>query len=133
MKISILVAAMSATVLTACASNVLDARTIDPENPGVFVVDNKYIVVDQEPIYFSKGKRDLRITWQLPPDSKYRFPKDGIVIKDPGDEFPDCHPEQNGLRFSCMNKHYKSGTYKYTIKVEGPSAVPPLDPIVIND
>ena len=133
MKKSVLVAAMSAIVLTACASNVLDARTIDPENPGVFVVDDKYIVVDQEPIYFPKAKKNVKITWQLPSDSKYRFPKDGIVIKDAGDEFPDCHPEQNGLRFACMNKHYKPGTYKYTIKVEGPSTVPPLDPIVLND
>lgn len=133
MKKSVLVAAVSALVLTGCACNPLDVRKIDPHNPGVFVVNDKYIVVNQEPLYFPKGTQDVRITWQLPSDSKYTFPRDGIVIKDAGDEFADCHPEPNGLRFSCLNKHSKPGTYKYTIKVEGSPAVPPLDPIILND
>lgn len=107
-------------------------KTMDPSNPQVSVVDGK-IVVDQETIRFGKDKRNVKITWQLPPDSKYTFPKDGIVINDAGDEFPDCHQEQNGLRFACMNKHSKPGKYKYTIKVEGSPAVPPLDPVVVND
>jgi hypothetical protein len=133
MKKSVLVAAASALVLTACACNTLNVRKIDPQNPGVFVVDSSYIVVDQEPLYFPKGKQNVTITWQLPSDSRYTFPKDGIVIKDAGDEFPDCHPEQNRLRFACMNKHSKPGKYKYTIKVEGSPAVAPLDPTVLND
>jgi hypothetical protein len=133
MKKSVLVTTASALMLTACACNPPDVRNTNPHYPSVSVVDGKYIVVDPDPLYFPKEAQNVKITWQLPTDSKYTFPRDGIVIKDAGDEFPDCHPEQNGLRFACMNKHTKPGRYKYTIKVEGLPAVPPLDPIVAND
>lgn len=133
MKKSVLVAAASALLLAACGSNVQEVKKMDPSNPQVSVVGGK-IVVDQDTIRFEKEKQDIKITWHLPKDSKYIFPSDGIVIKDPGDEFPDCkvEPNEKGLKFSCMNKHKKSGTYKYTIKVDGSPAVPPLDPIIAN-
>ena len=133
MKKSVLVATVSALVLTACACNPLDVRNTNPHYPNVSVVDGKYIVVVPDPLYFPKADQNFKITWQLPADSKYTFPRDGIVINDAGDEFPDCHQEQNGLRFACMNKHAKPGTYKYTIKVEGSPAVRPLDPVIMND
>jgi hypothetical protein len=133
MKSSVLVVAATALLLTGCACNLPEARKMDPHNPGVFVVDGRYIVVDQEPIYFAREMQNVRITWQLPADSKYRFSRDGISFKDAGDEIADCHLEQNGLRFSCLNKHSKPGKYKYTIKVDGSPVVPALDPTVVND
>jgi len=139
MKKNVLVAIATTLVLAACAcdhpmhAQKMGSPAIDPETPGVFVLDDKIIVVNQEPIFFAKGKQNVRITWYLPADSKYRFPKDGIVIKDPGDQIIDCHQEQNGLRFSCLNKHSQPGKYKYTIKVEGSPPVTPSDPIILND
>ena len=140
MKKSVLVAALLALVLSACGPNVQDAKKVpdvkkmDPSNPLVSVVGGK-IDINQDTIRFGKDKQNVKITWQLPSDSKYTFPKDGIVINDAGDEFPDCQVEPNdkGLKFSCKNKHSKPGKYKYTIKVEGSPVVPPLDPIIEND
>jgi hypothetical protein len=132
MNKSVLAAIVSAFALSACGPSAQDAKKLNPDNPQVSVVGGK-IAIDQETIRFAKDKQNVKITWQLPADSKYTFPKDGIAIKDGGDEFPDCHPEQNGLRFACMNKHSKPGKYKYTITVDGSPAVPPLDPIIDND
>jgi hypothetical protein len=132
MKKSLLVAAASVLALVACSSNGEGGKNADPSNPVVSVAGGK-ITVAPEPLQFAKDKHNVKITWQLPAGTPYTFPKDGIVIGDGGDEFPDCHPEQNGQRFACMNKHNKPGKYKYTIKVDGSPAVPPLDPIVINE
>lgn len=133
MKKMILVAAATGLLLTACASHHPHVEKTNPLRTGVSVVDGKYIVVDQEPIYFSKGTQNVRFAWQLARDSGYTFPKDGVVIKDAGDEIVECHPEQGGLSFSCLNKHTKPGKYKYTVKLEGSPAVAPLDPVLVND
>ena len=133
MKKMILVLVATGLLVTACASHRSHVEKTNPLRTGVSVVDGKRIVVGQEPIYFSKGTQNVRFAWQLPPDSQYTFPRDGVVVKDAGDEIVDCHPEQNGLGFSCLNKHTKPGKYKYTIKLDGLPAVPPLDPIIDND
>lgn len=133
MKRYVLLAAATTLLLSGCAWNLPESRKVNPHYPGVFVVDDKYIVVDQEPIVFARGMQNVRITWQLPPDSRYRFPRDGISFRDAGDEIADCHPEQSGVRFSCLNKHSRPGKYKYTIKLDGSPAVQPLDPTVVND
>ena len=133
MKKMLLAAAATALLLAACASHHPPVGKSNPLRTGVSVVDGKHIVVDQEPIYFSKEKRNVRFGWQWASDSGYTFPKDGIVINDAGDEIIECRPAQGGLSFSCLNKHAKPGKYKYTIKLEGSPAVPPLDPIIVND
>ncbi len=140
MKKSVLVAVVSAFVLSACGPGAQDAKNVqavkmkDPSNPQITVAGGK-IEIDQETITFGKDKPNVKITWHLPKDSKYIFPKDGIVIKDAGDEFPDCQVEPNdkGLKFSCKNKNSKRGKYKYDIKVQGSPEVPPLDPFVDNN
>lgn len=133
MNKSAFVATVSALVLTACANNPLTVRKIDPHTPNVNVVDDKYIVVDQEPIIILKHEKNTWITWQLPPNSPYNFPVDGIVIANAGDEFK-CNREANLKRFACMDKNSKSGEYKYTIKLmDGPQALKPRDPIIVND
>lgn len=146
MKKSVLVAALTAFVLSACGPSAQDLKSAqpvksvpevkksDPSKPQVSVKDGK-IVVDPDPLQFAKDQQNVKITWELPKDSKYIFPNDGITIKDPGDEILDCQvePNEKGLKYSCKNKHSKPGKYKYTVKVDGSPAVPPLDPIIENN
>ena len=133
MKKIVVVTAVLALGLTACAQN--QPRTEikrDPHAPNVHVVAGKYIVVDQEPIVIEKGDSDDRIIWQLPLNTTYTFPADGIVIKDGGVVFK-CNVEANGKRFVCKNNK-TPGMYKYTIKVmDGAKTLQPLDPFVLND
>ncbi len=133
MKKTLLVAILSGLGLTACVSHHSHAVKVDPLITNVTTVDGKQIVVDQEPIYFARGIQNVRVTWKLPVDSKYKFPKDGVVIKDAGEEIVDCRPAQDGLSFSCLNRHTKPGKFKYTVRLEGTPAIAPLDPVVVND
>ena len=133
MKKTLLVALAGSLMLTACASHRSHAVKVDPLVTNVTIVDGKQIVVDQEPIYFARDMQNVRVTWKLPADSKYKFPKDGVVIKDAGEEITDCRPAQDGLSFSCLNRHTKPGKYKYTVRLEGSPAIAPLDPVVVND
>ena len=132
MKKSIFVVAATGLILSACASHQTHAIKVDPANPRVSIVDGKRIAVDQETITFAKGVQNFRINWQLPADSKYVFPKDGIVVKDAREEIVDCRPEKDGRSFSCLNKNTRPGKYKYNIKVEGTPAIPELDPVIVN-
>jgi hypothetical protein len=132
MKKSVFVATMSAIVLAACASQA-QIKKMDPHNPNVSVVGGKYIVVDQEPIIISNNEKDTWITWQLPADSTYSFPDDGIVITNAGDEFK-CNLEAGKKRYACKDKNSKHDKYKYTIKVmDGSKLLDPLDPVIVND
>ena len=135
MKRNAFLAVIFALLLAACTWHGPDTRKLDPDNPQVSVVDGK-ITIDQETVHFGKEKKNFKITWSLPADSPYRFAKnDGIFIIGGGDEFYGCHQEENGVRFSCMNRNSKPGRnrYKYNIAVEGSPAVRPLDPIIDND
>ena len=136
MKKTILVAAVAGLMLSACASHhPPHARMIkpDPHNPNVYVVDDKYIVVNQEPIYIRKDDKKAIIIWQLPKDSQYSFPEDGIVIAKPDREF-ECNLEGDKQRFRCKFENSKPGRYKYTIKVIGGAGpIKPLDPYIVND
>lgn len=130
--VSLLVAACAAPCPAPVTERIPRAAAVDPQNPNVTVVDGKSIVVDQEPLVFNKSMTNVVITWRLPRDGAYTFPKDGIAIQNAGDEFANCHPQANGYAFSCVNVHAKAGTYKYAIKVTGTPAVPPLDPTIVN-
>lgn len=71
-----------------CAVEGFDPRAVKPPQPlypNVFIVDRKYLVVDQEPIRLSKNEigADGRVTvaWALPAGTPYGFVADkGIVI-----------------------------------------------------
>jgi len=132
MRKTVLVAVVSALVLTACACNPPIITNTTGANASVSVANGKIVVVP-DPLSFGPGTQNVLITWQLPSSSGYTFPNDGIVISNPGDEIVNCHRVQNGLGFLCTNRHSKKGTYKYTIKVEGSPAVPPLDPVIVNN
>jgi len=76
----------------------------DPENPKVYVVDGKQIVVDQEPIYITR--KGATIVWELPKDQKLTFPSDGIVVRAERGEFA-CRLEEGATRYSCRLENAK--------------------------
>lgn len=133
MKKLIFVVAAAGIMLTACASHHPYGPTADPLNPVVSVVDGKQIVVNQDPLVYAKEVQNVRISWRLPADSKYTFPKDGIVVNEAREEIVDCRPAEDGRSFSCLNRHTRPGKYKYNIKVQGTPVVPVLDPVIVND
>jgi hypothetical protein len=144
MKRIVPIAAMTC-LLAGCAC--LDARVakLDPQNPNVYVVDGRHLVVDQEPLHFGKERKNVTVVWRLPPDSGYAFPekggitfreivkeRDGIRFGDAGGEFPKCSSEEKGLKYSCLNVHSRPGTYMYAIRVVRGSEVLELDPTIVN-
>jgi hypothetical protein len=55
------------------------------------------------------------------------------VVDNAEGEIIDCKPRKEGLEFTCLNRHTKRGTYKYTIRVqEGDKPLDALDPTVMN-
>lgn len=145
MKFRSIVAALATVLLASCGhmrhhppcdcSKI--AAEVDHTRPKVNVVDGK-ITIDQEVIVFGAGLRGVPVTviWQLPKGSDYRFGKDGIVFKDPGDEIVRCQPIDDGAAFSCLNQHTRAGDFKYNISVQPINdktpAVPTLDPRLVN-
>lgn len=104
----------------------------NPLAPRVNVVGGQ-IVVDQEPMVFTRDKVNVHIVWQLPSDGDYSFPEDGIVFdKSAVGEIVECRRAENGLKFQCLNKHAKPGRYKYTINVNKGKTRLTQDPHVVN-
>lgn len=109
-------------------------RVLDPSRPMVSVVGDKIIVVDQEPLVFGPDQKDVTIVWSLPSDSKYRFPKDGIVVDKPGEEIVRCQPLDGGLRYSCLNRNSTPTQvkYSYTIRLMAGDRAIASDPTIVN-
>ena len=139
MKQWTLIVAVAVAALAGCAQ--MDAkwggdtsmrRPPDPHSPWVFVVQDRYLVVDQEPIVVPRDQRDFVITWSLPKASPYTFSENGIRIAGAGDEFK-CGLESDRQKYVCHFRNSKQGRYKYTIDVVGgPAKVEPLDPFIMN-
>jgi hypothetical protein len=159
MKRSRLIAVIGVLLLSSCAH----FREIPPleerSRPQVTVRDGR-IAVSPEILYYLPGERDVQIVWQLPRDSKYRFPtkpanarEQGIVIEgrladrvlrgsdgadsvvlEKQDEIVRCEVRNDGLEFACLNRHTRPGVYKYTIRVVDPQSRTPLvrDPAFVN-
>ena len=136
MKIKILQAVAFLLVLASCAVQPPGPGGVpfNPENPRVYVVEGKQIVVDQEPIFIARGRKDVTIVWELPRDQKLAFPSDGIAIREGRDEF-SCGLERDATRFACKFRNSKPGAvYKYTIKVRlDGKDLRALDPSLISD
>ncbi len=131
----IVISLLGVLVLASCAHQRFEHRhrAMDPLRPLVNVVGGRFIVVNQEPLVFLKDQRDVAITWQLPPGSNLRFARDGIVIDKAGDEFVNCGPRDDGLMFSCTNRHTKPGKYSYTIRLLDGEKRIQSDPTIMNE
>jgi hypothetical protein len=131
-KKSLALAAAAAVLLSACAHHrMAGTPPFDPENPRVYVIDGKQIVVDQEPIFIRK--KDVTIVWQLP--QEYTFPSDGIVIEEKGRSEFRCSLREYRQQFQCVFRNSTPGArYKYTINVESAGTrLRPLDPYIFGD
>lgn len=128
--------------------------------PQVSVDGKGMIQVTPPVLYFFPGERDVEIVWQLPKDSKYRFPVDAKSPKDQGiliegrlsdraskdaegnvqsvflerkpDEIGKCEVRRSGLEFACLNRHTEPGIYKYTIRLRDGSKDVVRDPPIVN-
>ena len=143
-----------------CAVEGFDPRTVKPPQPllpNVFVVDRRYLVVDQEPIRLNRGDigADGRVTvaWALPAGTPYAFvgdkgivivpvpPGDGVISKDraapkaaPGAP-PKCERSPQAKVVACTFVLSPGrSVFKYTINVENREnpreVVEPLDPFI---
>lgn len=132
MKTLVLLAAALALAGCATSTRLHSGLPFDPERPRVFVLDGKFIAVDQEPVYITR--KDATIVWQLPTDQKLTFARDGIAIS--GEQARDfnCKPGEGAKTFSCHLVFPRSSAiYKYTIKVElDGKLLKPLDPSMIS-
>jgi len=116
------------------ASDRISSGAAKTKEIKVTIVGGK-IAVDPDPVRLTADTGT--IVWNLPTESKYRFPRDGIVI-DPGN-FSPCAPTAGGKNFTCVKRGHRLGHYKYIVNVNdgskplAPLPLPPLDPWVFND
>ena len=131
MNMRALVVVASSLVLAACAH----VRTHDitwsgaslmtapnPGNPKVFVADDKYIVVDQEPIFVKQSSDSNEINWSLGAGSIYYFPDDnrnkGIDWDRPPPPGLHCRAIDNAKTYQCtFNRLNEKKKYAYVITV----------------
>ena len=108
-------------------------------NASLKVVNDQYIVVNQEPIYVLQDQ-DNELLFYLPPAGAYYFlPKTssypGIVFDPPQMPQTDCDIYQNNNRaYRCTYKKANKKKYTYTIHVtKDGSTILKSDPTVMND
>lgn len=149
MKKCHLIAATCALLLAGCAHS---PSAPDPVRPQVFVVDGRFLVVDAEPLVFTR-RGAITITWHLPKgytfDQKQGIVIEGLLLKqtrvlregevhqtyvlDPKQSEITCGPGKDRSEFSCLNRNTKPGRYKYTIHLEGAASIEALDPWIMNN
>jgi len=125
-----LIAIACAVLLSGCTSIKFVPSLGERSRPQVAVKDGR-IAVSPEILTYFPDEREVLIVWQLPQDSRYQFPKDGIVIEGklsdrlvpgPGvalerqDDIVNCQARSD-FEFTCLNRHRVPGVYKYTIRV----------------
>jgi len=109
--------------------------TGDPKAPRV-IVSNGTITVDQDVLRFAKDQTNVTITWRLEgKGGRLTFPENGVVFERAADgEIVDCKRSQDNTVFSCVNRHSRTGVYRYGINVnEDGKPLKPLDPYLMND
>ena len=145
-----LILALAAFGLVSVGSAVLAQAPPSDDRPLVSLSGTS-ISVDPQALRFARGKGAVVIQWRLPGDARYRFASNGIVIDgevnpaaatDPSkggpprlqNEVVQCQRTGNGMSFTCQNRNSRAGTYKYTIRLvdEKGTALPPLDPVIVN-
>ncbi len=124
-------------------------RQPQPRLPNVFVVSNRFLVVDQEPIRI--GRRDVgadgrvTISWALAAGSPYTFTDRGITFAPGPNREKDTPVELKCGLQGAPHKVYECSyrpspgrsVFKYTIHAQNKEnpreVVEPLDPYVVND
>jgi len=115
----------------------MEVRRPNAHQPNVFVGDDGFLVVDQEPIRVPRSEGRIMIVWALPAGSPYTFPDEGIRLADPVTHQPppgiDCGPQGAARKlYRCAYPApAEPKRYKYTIRVNGAQSA--LDPWVFND
>jgi hypothetical protein len=162
MNRSSIAATLVALAVTGCAC--LPAPPVstvpDTSRPQVSVIDGRYLVVSPEPLLFRNRQGPVRIFFQLPAGSKFRFDRErgvtidgeilpskgrddkasgqeatfNIVVQRRQDQIVECKLVSDH-EFSCLNRNSRPGRFLYTIRVldEAGKSLPPLDPIIMND
>jgi hypothetical protein len=114
----------------------------NPQLPNVFIGEGDGIVVDQEPIRLSR--RDIgpdgrvHIVWALDADSRFTFPRDGIVVGQIVGKPPrnlECNVRGPKRKvFVCSFVPAGKFQFKYTINaLDGDRRLPALDPNFYGD
>lgn len=147
MKTSRVVAAICVLLLGGCA-HFWKIPSLEERSRPQVTIGKDGIVVSPAVLYFFPDEKDVQVVWQLPRDSRYRFPTEpknakeaGIVIEgrlvdrvlrgpdgtatsvalEPQrDEIVKCEVRSAGLEFACLNRHTVPGVYKYTIRLIDP-------------
>lgn len=145
MKKSVLIVVTLATVLAACSAGRIGDKGFNPffvtapvaSRPNVFVKDDLYIVVDQEPIYIDKDASPVSITWAVADNSNYYFASNTAISVNP--------PRPNGFQCSltgspaqlitCTYDKVHKKKYIYTITLTNGTTQTTLtsDPSIMND
>lgn len=82
------------------------------------------------------ARSERTITWSLDKDAAgagYRFAPEAIVFDGKGRTAFKCSVLEAGLIARCDKIEGGFGVFKYTVRVEGPRSVPPLDPWVVSE
>jgi hypothetical protein len=149
MKLSLFAVVAGAVLLGACQHPRLYPKSVDPARPQVRV-ENGRIQLVPDVMVFRTDQRNVVVTWQLPAGARLRFADNGIVIEGEvteqlikgqppsvalnprQNEIVDCKRSADGLSFSCLNRHTRTGVYKYTIRVLQDGRIVERDPFVMN-
>ena len=150
MKRSHVIAAICVLLLGGCA-HFRGIPSLEERSRPQVTIGKDGIAVSPAILYFLPDEKDVQVVWQLPRDSKYRFPTEpknakeaGIVIEgqivdrvtrsadgtatsvalEPQkDEIVKCEVRNAGLEFACLNRHTVPGVYKYTIRLVDPQSL----------
>jgi hypothetical protein len=113
-------------------------RTLSTASVSVQVVDDKFIVVSQEPIYVQQDE-DNKIFWSLPNGGRWYFqPKTsatpGIVFDPPAMPQTECDYYQGDkYTYVCSYKKANKKKYLYTINLTNGTDNIKSDPTVMNN
>jgi hypothetical protein len=115
-------------------------RKPDPMLPNLFVVDDRFIVIDQEPIHARVRDGKVSIAWALPFPSDFSFPDDRAIVLFGSESNPlpkdlSCGIVGRAARvFTCTYTPSGRARWKYSVRVKkGSTELERLDPWVFND
>ena len=108
----------------------------DPKNPRIYVVEDRFLVVDQEPIRCSANDTQT-IIWRLDMSQPFVFPDNGAIVLSGDDPLPSglvlrVVGAQRKV-FLCTYTRTRPAIWKYSVRViNGITSEPliTLDPTV---